>query len=960
MTGPEVHVVQTYRRYARIAGIAAAAIGGLGLVGWIADIPLLTALNPGWVTMKVNTAIGFLTAGVGLFLAVPDGGDRHARAAAVRICAGFVAAIGFVTLAEHVLGQDFGIDQWLVAEPAGAIGTLVPGRMAQLTAINFAAFGLALLAHTTRPGAFVSTVLSLLILACSVLVVTGYFLDVEALYRLSRSTVMALPTAMAFFLLSTGLLLISESGLTEAVHRPATQLPGPEINPSTIRYRLYLRIAPFLLAVLGIEVVTILCFRLSLRGEVNRTTVALVMLLVVQFVATLGGRWPALLASTLAALAYDYFFLPPVYTFIIGSLQDWMTLGAFYVTALTVGELSGLAKRRAEAAETGTRIARQASAYNRSLIEASPDPLVTIGRDGKITDVNAATEAITGRSRAELVGTDFCEYFADAAQARAGYERAFREGFVRDYPLDIRRRDGTTVSVLYNASVYRDEAGEVVGVFAAARDVSGIQRAEREIRRLATFPQHSPMPIIEFDRAMQVRYSNPAMQRVLAECNIDDPRVFLPARWVSKLSQDGAIDEAIDVQEIGIAGRTFDERIFYSREFRSLRIWATDITGRKQSERALERLNRTLRTLSSANQALVRAKSEPELLHDMCQVLIDIGGYRMAWIGFAEHDEARSVRVAAVAGHNEGYIEQAQVSWADNERGRGPTGTAIRTGQPQVNLNFATDPRMGPWRVEALKRGYASSAALPLRDASGVFGALTIYAGEPEAVGPNELDLFVEMAGDLAYGITAWRAGSERDAAVHRWYESLEDTIGSIASTIEIRDPYTAGHQRRVAKLAAAIGGELGLPEDRIRGIYLAGLIHDVGKINIPAEILSKPGKLTALEMQFIRTHPQAGYDIVKGIEFPWPIAEAILQHHERLDGSGYPRGLAAEAVIVEARILAVADVTEAITAHRPYRPALGLDAALAEIEAGKGRLYDPAAVDACIDLFRNKGFAFQ
>ncbi len=177
---------------------------------------------------------------------------------------------------------------------------------------------------------------------------------------------------------------------------------------------------------------------------------------------------------------------------------------------------------------------------------------------------------------------------------------------------------------------------------------------------------------------------------------------------------------------------------------------------------------------------------------------------------------------------------------------------------------------------------------------------------------------------------------------------------------IEMRDPYTAGHQRRVAKLAAAIGADLGLPEDQIRGIFLAGLIHDVGKINIPAEILSKPGKLTALEMQFIKTHPQAGYDIIKGIEFPWPIAEAILQHHERLDGSGYPRGLAAEAVIVEARILAVADVTEAITAHRPYRPALGLDAALAEIETGKGRLYDPAAVDACIALFRNKGFAFQ
>jgi putative nucleotidyltransferase with HDIG domain len=287
------------------------------------------------------------------------------------------------------------------------------------------------------------------------------------------------------------------------------------------------------------------------------------------------------------------------------------------------------------------------------------------------------------------------------------------------------------------------------------------------------------------------------------------------------------------------------------------------------------------------------------------------------------------------------------------------TGTAIRTGQPQINLNFATDPRMGPWRAEALKRGYASSAALPLKDAIGVFGALTIYAREPEAVGPGELDLFIELAGDLAYGIAALRASSERETAVRRWYESLEDTIGAIASTIEIRDPYTAGHQRRVAKLAATIAGEMGLPEDQTRGIYLAGLIHDVGKINVPAEILSKPGKLTPLEMQFVRTHAQTGYDIIKGVEFPWPIAEAVLQHHERLDGSGYPRGLAAEAVIIEARILAVADVTEAIMAHRPYRPALGLDAALEEIESGKGRLYDSGAVEACIALFTKKGFTF-
>jgi hypothetical protein len=344
----------------------------------------------------------------------------------------------------------------------------------------------------------------------------------------------------------------------------------------------------------------------------------------------------------------------------------------------------------------------------------------------------------------------------------------------------------------------------------------------------------------------------------------------------------------------------------------------------------------------------------------MCRILVDVGGYRMAWIGLAEHDQDKTVGVAAVAGHDEGYVQQAQISWADNQRGRGPTGTAIRSGQPQINPNFYTDTHLRPWRNAALARGYLSSIALPLKMGTDVFGALTIYAGETNAFGPDEVKLFIDLADDLAFGIAALRAAAERETAVRQLHDSLEDTIGALASTAEIRDPYTAGHQRRVAKLGAMIGREMGLPEDRIRGVFLAGLIHDVGKINVPVEILSKPGKLSPLEIAFVRMHVQAGYDIIKEVEFPWPIAEAVLQHHERLDGSGYPRGLAAEAIIVEARIIAVADVTESLAAHRPYRPALGLDAALAEIEAGKGRLYDAAAVDACLNLFRNKGFTFQ
>ncbi|HPL68550.1 MAG TPA: HD-GYP domain-containing protein, partial [Smithellaceae bacterium] len=174
---------------------------------------------------------------------------------------------------------------------------------------------------------------------------------------------------------------------------------------------------------------------------------------------------------------------------------------------------------------------------------------------------------------------------------------------------------------------------------------------------------------------------------------------------------------------------------------------------------------------------------------------------------------------------------------------------------------------------------------------------------------------------------------------------------------VETRDPYTAGHQRRVADLARAIATEMGLSGDQIDGIRIAGTIHDLGKISVPSEILTIPRKLTALEYSLIKNHPQSGYDILKDIEFPWPIARMIVEHHERINGSGYPNGLPGEDLLIESKILSVADVVEAMATHRPYRPALGIDAALAEITANRGILYDPEVVDACLRLFRDKGY---
>lgn len=200
----------------------------------------------------------------------------------------------------------------------------------------------------------------------------------------------------------------------------------------------------------------------------------------------------------------------------------------------------------------------------------------------------------------------------------------------------------------------------------------------------------------------------------------------------------------------------------------------------------------------------------------------------------------------------------------------------------------------------------------------------------------------------------------ERSQSFKQIKETLEATVNSIAMIVESRDPYTTGHQRRVSILAKAIAAEMGLNHDESDFIGTAAIIHDIGKLSIPSEILTKPTKLTKLEFELIKTHPQSGYNILKDINFPWPVATVIRQHHERMNGSGYPQNLKGEDILLESRILAVADVVEAISSHRPYRPTLGLNFALEEISNNRDILYDADVVDACISLFRNKNFVLS
>jgi PAS domain S-box-containing protein len=230
----------------------------------------------------------------------------------------------------------------------------------------------------------------------------------------------------------------------------------------------------------------------------------------------------------------------------------------------------------------------------------------------------------------------------------------------------------------------------------------------------------------------------------------------------------------------------------------------------------------------------------------------------------------------------------------------------------------------------------------------GVHAKRAVYGRKPA---------IIAVAQDITHKV---RAEEDSRNYIGQLKRAMHSTVEAISIISEMRDPYTHGHERRVGELAAAAGiaAELGLDANRIEGIRVAGFMHDVGKISVPAEILAKPTRLTPPEFDLIKDHARHSYEILKGIDFPWPVAEVALQHHERMDGSGYPQGLKGDEIIIEARIMAVADVVEAMSSHRPYRAGLGIERALGEIERGRGTAYDPAVADACLRLFRDNGYA--
>lgn len=394
--------------------------------------------------------------------------------------------------------------------------------------------------------------------------------------------------------------------------------------------------------------------------------------------------------------------------------------------------------------------------------------------------------------------------------------------------------------------------------------------------------------------------------------------------------------------------RLYSERLVAKLEKRNLDL-DRELAERRRAEEAARRQAERLAMLRSIDSAILAAHSPSQIANAVLDVLTSlVHPARGSVIRFDDKTKVGTilaVRDETASGLTAGTLAPV-AHFGDVER--------LAQGKiHQVNNLQASLQRTSP-EEQLLRAGILSFVTIPLRAAGHLIGSLNLGFTVPDGPTEEGVQIAEEVGNQLAIALRQAWLRDEIEASYRRLSRALNQTVQALAAAAEVRDPYTAGHQKRVTELAVAIAEKLGLSSERIDGLQVAGLMHDIGKLAIPSELLSKPSRLTDTERALIQEHPKVAHEILRAVEFPWPVAAIVLQHHERLDGSGYPLGLRGDGILLESRILAVADVVEAMASHRPYRPALGVQAALEEIRAGRGTRYDAQAVDACIAVLES------
>jgi PAS domain S-box-containing protein len=569
----------------------------------------------------------------------------------------------------------------------------------------------------------------------------------------------------------------------------------------------------------------------------------------------------------------------------------------------------------------------------RDILENIEDGYFEVDRAGDFTFFNPSICRILGYPSEEMLGMNFRAYM-DAENAKKVFQ-AFNEVYVTRIPTkgfewEVIRKDGARMYIEVSISLIVKPGEKPTRFRGIARDITERKQAEKALRESEeSFRSHlenAPDGVYMSDLKGNFLYGNRKCEEIIGyrkeelidknflELNLLSENSLNKAAQLLQANMEGKSTGPDEIELISNEGRLVPVEINTSvvqrMGQRIVLAFVRDITERKRVEAAL-------RESESLSKSLI------DYMHD-AMIIMDWDGF----ILFANRAAAQIIdfeRPEELTGHN--MVEYLH---------------------PDSLQKAAEDLEA----VKADKMGFLSEYQL-----SSVTGK----------------HIWVESIGgkiifrNASANLVCIRDITERKQAEEELQRTLESlrkafgaTIKAMSSAVEVRDPYTAGHQIRSADLARTIATEMGLPHEKIEGIRVAGSIHDIGKLSIPAEILSKPTKLTNLEFSLIKEHAQKGYEMLKDVESPWPLAEIVYQHHERMDGSGYPRNLKGDDILMEARILAVADVVESMASHRPYRPTLGIDAALEEIEKNRGIFYDNAVADTCLRLFREKRFKLE
>ncbi|MBI2909367.1 MAG: PAS domain S-box protein [Chloroflexi bacterium] len=567
----------------------------------------------------------------------------------------------------------------------------------------------------------------------------------------------------------------------------------------------------------------------------------------------------------------------------------------------------------------------------RVLVENVNDVIYALDSQGRFTYVSPVVEAVTGYKPQELVGRQIARLVHpdDLPAVLSGLDEVLG-GKSEPHEFRLLSKNGEVQFVrVFSRLIF--EGGQPAGLTGVLTDITQRKKAEEGLRsleqRYRTIVETANEAIWMLDTDYRISYVNPKMTELLGyspeemvgESNLlfihpEMRKRILEYRTERLQGHTGTYENRLLRKDGGVVATLSSVSPFFDDARRFLGVVAihTDITERKRAEEALRESEERFRaTFEQSAVGVTHVDLEGKWLR-VNQTFCDLVGYTREELLHRSFTDITHPDDIARGRDDVKNLIAGQVRTTSKEK------RYIRKDGSAIWVNLTSSLARGP-------------------------------EGEPEYL--------IAVSEDIT---ERKQAEESLKRAVQRLEETLDGTIRALSSVVDMRDPYTAGHQRRVAELACAIAGQMGLSDEQIEGIRSAALVHDIGKVAVPLEILSIPRPLSSVEFDFIRSHAQAGYDILKAIEFPWPLAQIVLQHHERMDGSGYPSGLTAGNILVEARILAVADVVEAMISHRPYRPALGELRALEEVSKGAGVLYDAKVVAACLTLFTEKGFQFE